>query len=91
MQANFLRVGIVGCGRISDLHEMGYRGREDAHIVAVCDKVRRRARDKARVWGAGKTCADYRDLLTDPEIDLVEAEAPSFSITAIIFSLWLAT
>ncbi len=49
MQANFLRVGIVGCGRISDLHEMGYRGREDAHIVAVYDKVRRRARDKARV------------------------------------------
>jgi len=25
-----IRVAIVGCGRISDLHQIGYRGREDA-------------------------------------------------------------
>ncbi len=32
-----IRVAIVGCGRISDLHQMGYRGRDDAHISVVCD------------------------------------------------------
>ncbi len=45
------RVAIVGCGRISDLHELGYRGREDARIVAVCDTKRKNARAKAKAWG----------------------------------------
>ena len=42
-----LRVAIVGCGRIADLHELGYRGREDARLVAVCDTRQRLAQAKA--------------------------------------------
>ena len=34
---NPLSVGIIGCGRISDLHALGYKDWPDAHIVAVCD------------------------------------------------------
>ena len=48
---NPTQVAIVGCGRISDLHEMGYRGQEDARIVAVCDTRRGRAREKAKEMG----------------------------------------
>ena len=69
-------VAIVGCGRISDLHELGYRGREDARIVAVCDARRARARAKAKIWGVEKVSTDYRELLADPEIDLVELLVP---------------
>jgi predicted dehydrogenase len=69
-------VGFVGCGRISDLHELGYRGREDARIVAVCDSKRARARNKARAWGVEKVHTDYQKLLSDPEIDLVELLVP---------------
>jgi predicted dehydrogenase len=71
-----IRVGLVGCGRISDLHELGYRGREDARIVAVCDRVKRRAREKARAWGVERVYTDYQKLLADPEIDLVELLVP---------------
>jgi predicted dehydrogenase len=71
-----IRVAIVGCGRISDLHELGYRGREDAHIVAVCDKEHKAAREKAEAWGVGKVVTDYQELLADPEIDLVELLVP---------------
>ena len=71
-----IRVAIVGCGRISDLHEMGYRGREDARIVAVCDTRRTHARAKARAWGVDKVYTDYQKLLADPEIDLVELLVP---------------
>ena len=76
--ANPIRVGIVGCGRISDLHEMGYRGRDDARIVAVCDAKRKRAQEKARAWGieSDKVYTDYEKLLADPEIDLVELLVP---------------
>jgi len=75
---NPIRVAIVGCGRISDLHEMGYRGRADARIVAVCDAKRKRAREKARAWGVetDKVYTDYHKLLADPEIDLVELLVP---------------
>jgi predicted dehydrogenase len=69
-------VGIVGCGRISDLHELGYRNREDARIVAVCDTNRKRAKSSAKDWGAGKVYADYEEMLTDPDIDLVELLVP---------------
>jgi len=49
---NPVHVAIVGCGRISDLHQLGYRGRTDARIVAVCDTNKSRARKKAKngVW-----------------------------------------
>jgi predicted dehydrogenase len=73
---NPIRAAIVGCGRISDLHEMGYRGREDACIVAVCDTKRKNARVKAKAWGVDKVYTDYQKLLADPEIDLVELLVP---------------
>ncbi len=69
-------VAIVGCGRISDLHQMGYRGREDARIVAVCDTNRRRAEKKAREWSVEKVYSDYRQTLEDREVDLVELLVP---------------
>jgi len=71
-----VNVAIVGCGRISDLHEMGYQGREDAAIVAVCDSNKRRARNKARDWGVEKVYTDYDQLLADGEVDLVELLVP---------------
>ncbi|MDY6867204.1 MAG: Gfo/Idh/MocA family oxidoreductase [Chloroflexota bacterium] len=69
-------IGIVGCGRISDMHALGYRDREDAKIIAVCDTNRRRARKKAKEWGAEEVYKDYAELLANPKIDLVELVVP---------------
>ena len=69
-------VALVGCGRISDLHTLGYKNCEDARIVAVCDAKPARARQKAREWGVPKVYSDYEKLLQDPEIDLVELLVP---------------
>ena len=71
-----LGVAIVGCGRISDLHALGYEGRPDAAIVAVCDTKRGRARAKAEAWGVDKVYTDYRRLLEDDSVDLVELLVP---------------
>jgi predicted dehydrogenase len=73
---NEVKVAIAGCGRISDLHEMGYRDRDDAAIVAVMDTNKRRARNKAQDWGVEKVYADYEQLLADPEVDMVELLTP---------------
>jgi predicted dehydrogenase len=71
-----LRVAIVGCGRIADLHQLGYRDREDARIVATCDTNRKLAQGRAAAWGADKAYTDYDALLADAEIDLVELLVP---------------
>src|SRR5512133_2868170 len=71
-----LRAAIVGCGRISDLHQLGYQGREDALVAAVCDTNRARARQKAKAWGVEKCYTQYARVLEDPEIDLVELLTP---------------
>jgi predicted dehydrogenase len=71
-----LRVAIVGCGRISELHELGYRGRDDARIVAVCDAKRRRAQAQAKAWGVETFTSDYDQILANPDVDLVELLVP---------------
>jgi predicted dehydrogenase len=71
-----LRVAIVGCGRIADLHVLGYHGRADATLVAVCDSRRDLAESRARAWGAHKVYTDYAALLGDPQVDLVELLVP---------------
>jgi predicted dehydrogenase len=73
---NPLRVAIVGCGRISDLHHLGYRGRQDAQIVAVCDTNKAHARQKAKEWGVQKIYNDYQQVLVDREVDAVELLTP---------------
>jgi predicted dehydrogenase len=72
-----IRVAIVGCGRISDVHELGYRGRDDAAITAVCDTNHQLAEQKAGSWGVGKVYTDFRQVLDDRQIDLVELLTPN--------------
>ncbi len=73
---NPLRVAIIGCGRISDLHQLGYRGREDAKIVTVCDTNKSQAKKKAKAWGVEKVYTLYEDVLSDKEVDAVELLTP---------------
>jgi predicted dehydrogenase len=75
---NPIRVAIVGCGRISDLHQLGYQGREDGRIVAVCDSNRGRAQKKANQWGVQKVYTDYRKVLEDKDVELVELLTPHY-------------
>jgi predicted dehydrogenase len=71
-----VRAAIVGCGRISDLHQLGYTDRKDARIVAVCDTRKGRAREKAKAWGVDRVYTEYQKVLSDPEVDLVELLVP---------------
>lgn len=73
---NPIRVAIVGCGRISDLHQLGYRGRDDAKIVAVCDTNKANAKKKAKEWGVDKIYTDYSELLEDKQVEVVELLTP---------------
>ena len=73
-----LRVGIIGCGRISDLHVLGYEGRDDARIVALCDVDPDNTASKAQQWGLPEAAVfeDYRELCQSGLVDLVEIIVP---------------
>lgn len=73
-----LRVGIIGTGRISDLHAAEYVMSERADIAAVCDLDADAARARARSWGAepDSVYTDWRELLADDSLDAVEILLP---------------
>ncbi|MDQ1257422.1 MAG: hypothetical protein QG656_2026 [Candidatus Hydrogenedentes bacterium] len=71
-----INVGLIGAGRIADLHALGYRGNPDARIYAVCDAAPGRAEERRIEWNADKAYTDCRDLLDDPKVDAVEVLTP---------------
>lgn len=71
-----LNFGIIGCGRITDLHAPGYAKSGRARIYAVCDVRRETAARRAAEWGAEKAYTDYNELLADPDVQAVEIITP---------------
>lgn len=73
-----LRVGIIGTGRISDLHAIEYLQNPDARIFALCDRNTVQAREKAMIWGVPGVAieADVDALLSRSDVDLVEILLP---------------
>lgn len=73
-----LGVGLIGTGRISDLHAIEYLQNPGARIVALCDRNTMQAQQKAAAWGlSGVAIDDDIDaFLARPEIDLVEILLP---------------
>jgi len=74
--SHMINVGIVGCGRIADMHAPGYQGQTDARIYAVCDSNPQTLQTRAREWGAEKSYSDYGALLADPDVHAVEILTP---------------
>lgn len=73
-----LGVGLIGAGRISDLHAIEYLQNPRARIAAVCDADPDIARSRAERWGvpAGRVFARHEDLIAADEVDLVEILLP---------------
>ena len=71
-------VGIVGAGRISDLHAIEYLRSDAARIVAVCDRARDLATARAAVWSipTARVFGALDELLACDEVDLVEILLP---------------
>ena len=73
-----IRVGIVGTGRISDLHALEYLSNPRGRIVALCDRDPALAQGRAAAWGLDDVAieTDYAALLARPDVDMVEILLP---------------
>lgn len=76
MASDHLNIGIIGAGKISELHAAGYLKHPKARIIAVADNREGVAVERATEWGAEKSFTDYRDLLDLPEVDAVDIITP---------------
>ena len=71
-------IGIIGTGRIADLHAIEYRQNPDARIVALCDRDPTLAQNRAKAWDVEDAFItdDIDALLKRPDVDLVEILLP---------------
>ena len=69
--------GLIGLGRISDKHIEGIEKNEEANLYAICDKVEEKVNDKHKNVPSAKTFLDYKKLLDDDNIDIVNIATES--------------
>lgn len=76
MEHKKIGVGLIGLGLISRAHMRGYEeAKEDASVVAVCDSNGSIADSVAQNFSA-RAYTRYRELLADPEVQLVDITLP---------------
>jgi UDP-N-acetylglucosamine 3-dehydrogenase len=73
-----IHVGIIGTGNIASLHIAGFRQHPNVEVVAVCDKIKKKAERKASQWGIKRIFTDYRELLNQSDIDAVAILTPHY-------------
>ena len=72
-----VKIGIIGCGAIGSVHADAYAKYSEAQVVALCDILPDRVREKALRHNVEKTYTDYLQLLADPAIDAVSICVPN--------------
>jgi predicted dehydrogenase len=66
-----LRIGIIGAGEVAERHVAGLLRAGSVEIAAVAETDAARRTAFARQHGVGRATADYRLLLSAPEVDAV--------------------
>lgn len=78
-----LKIGVIGCGGIANQkHFPALKNNGDLNeITAFCDVIEERAEKAAAEYGAerAKVYTDYRDLLADPNVEVVHICTPNVS------------
>jgi len=74
-------IGFIGCGgrsgaHFKTIHWLKTQAKEPVDIVAACDVYRPRMERRAKDYGAAKSYMDYRELLADPNVDVVCIATP---------------
>jgi predicted dehydrogenase len=71
-----MNVGLVGCGRVSEIHINAYKNIPEANVVAVSDINLDRAKAFAEKFGIKKICDDSSKLFELKDLDFVDICTP---------------
>lgn len=72
-----LNFGIIGCGVIAPCHASALTNMEGACLYAVCDIIPEKADKFAKQYGVSRVYYDHKEMLKNPEIDVVCVCVPS--------------
>ena len=72
-----VKLGLIGCGRISKNHLDAVSQIPEAEFVAVCDCISDKAQKVAAEYGITKIYTDHHEMLKNEELDLVSICTPS--------------
>lgn len=75
--AKKLKVGIIGLGAIANLHAGGWKETEHAKLVVGCDINSKLFKQWKTEFGLKKLVTDYRELIEDPELDIIDVCSPN--------------
>lgn len=85
--ASKLRVGVVGAGSVvRAFHMPGWAVVPDAEVVAVCDLHQGTAEKLAHDFHVQRVHGDFRELVNDPAIDVIDVATPNKFHTSIVIA-----
>lgn len=78
-------IGVIGMGWMGEVHSRSYRAIPDRfyesgiqpRLVVCADAVEARAQAAQRRFGFERYTTDWRDVIADPEVDVVDVAAPN--------------
>lgn len=72
-----IKIGLIGCGRISANHFDSVAEIEDAEIITCCDIVLERAKKAAGKYNIASYYGSYQEMIENEKLDLVTICTPS--------------
>lgn len=81
-----LNVALIGAGTMGKSHSMAYRNVNAVYealpllpnLAVVCERTEELAKNAARAFGFRRWSDDWRSVVNDPSIDLVDIVTPNF-------------
>ena len=70
-------MGLIGPGFIAAQHIEAVRRLGDVEVVALAGSSREAARRRASEWSVERAYGDYRELIADPDVDVVHNTTPN--------------
>lgn len=74
-----LKVAVVGCGFIGNVHLGAWRRVKGVRVEAVVDVLEERARSASEKFGVPRLYTDYKAVLEDDGIDIVDVCTPTYT------------
>ncbi len=73
-----MKIAVIGCGKIAtSQHIPAYMENSETEIKYFCDIILERAEACVKQYGIGKAVKDYKEILSDSEIDAVSVCTPN--------------
>ena len=72
------KVGMIGAGGVSKAHAMEYKENKETELVAISDIDSTARGEFAKTFGLEKSASDYREILKEASIDLIDICLPHF-------------